>query len=150
MHLETSPRFSLQQLVDRATARIRRYAPADAHAAMRAGATLVDIRDSAARDRDGVVPGALHIPRTVLEWRLAPDSAHRSPHVGGVDAELVLLCDHGCSTILAGAVLADLGFARVGDVVGGYVAWKAEGLPTRPGPATRSSPGVLPGAGPPD
>lgn len=150
MRQEASTRVTLQELLDRAAKRIRRYAPADAHAAVRAGATLVDIRDSAARDRDGVVPGALHIPRTVLEWRLAPGSAHRSPHVGGLEAELVLLCDHGCSTVLAGAVLADLGFARVGDVVGGYVAWKAEGLPTRPGPVTRSSPDVLPGAGPPD
>jgi Rhodanese-like domain len=70
------------------------------------------------------VPGSLHIPRTVLEWRLDPDSAWRNPHAGGLDQELVLICDHGCSSLLAAATPADLGFTRVGDIIGGFAAWR--------------------------
>jgi rhodanese-related sulfurtransferase len=134
---------SLAALLERASARINRLGPADALAAMERGALLIDIRSDDARERDGIVPGSLHIPRTVLEWRLAPDSDWRNPHVTGPDEEVVLLCDHGYSSILAAATLAELGYARAADVVGGYDAWKGEGLPTRAAP--RRSRGDLPG-----
>ena len=55
--------------------------PAEAFAAAEDGALIVDIRSDSSSARDGVVPGSLHVPRTVLEWRFAPDSASRSPHV---------------------------------------------------------------------
>ena len=64
----------------------------------------------------------------MLEWRLAPDSPWRNPHVGDLDRRIVLLCDHGYSSSLAAATLLDLGYARVGDVVGGFEAWAASGL----------------------
>ena len=71
----------------------------------------------------------VHIPRTVLEWRLDPESPWRNPHVGSLDQQIVLICDHGCSSILAAATLVELGFARAGDVVGGFAAWRDAGLP---------------------
>jgi hypothetical protein len=37
-----------------------------------------------------VVPGSLHIPRTVLEWRVAVDSPWRNFHLGGLDHQLIL------------------------------------------------------------
>jgi hypothetical protein len=54
-----------------ARARIHRYEPAQARAAVRNGALIVDLRSADERLRDGVVPGSLHVPRTVLEWRAA-------------------------------------------------------------------------------
>lgn len=123
---------TLQELLDAATARITRRTPADAFAAAQAGALLIDIRSDAARDGDGIVPGSLHIPRTVLEWRLAPDSEWRSPDIGGIDQHVILICDHGCSSVLAAATLVDLGFARAGDVIGGFAAWRDAGLPVAP------------------
>jgi len=84
----------------------------------------------------------------VLEWRLDPDSPWRNPRVGGLDARLILLCDHGCSSALAAATLVDLGFERVADVAGGFEAWQAAGLPVvRPRDPVA---GELPGAGLPD
>ena len=121
----------------------------EAFAAVEAGALLVDIRAESDRERDGIVPGSLHIPRTVLEWRLAPDSDWRTPYVEGPEQRILLLCDHGCSSVLAASVLADLGFSRVGDVVGGFAAWREAGLPTTAA-SPRRVPGVLPGMGPPD
>jgi rhodanese-related sulfurtransferase len=140
---------TLADLVQRATAAIERLEPADAQAAMQEGALLIDIRSDLERRRDGVVPGSIHIPRTVLEWRVAPDSEWRNPYIAGVDERLVLICDHGCSSTLAAATLVQLGFAGAGDVVGGFAAWRDAGLPViaAPPPVT---PGELPGTRGPD
>jgi rhodanese-related sulfurtransferase len=142
-------RRTLDELVAAAAARIERLEPAAALAAQHEGAVLVDLRSDTARERDGLVPGSLHVPRTVLEWRLDPASRWRSPHAPGLDARIVLLCDHGCSSVLAAATLADLGFARAADVVGGFAAWREAGLPVVQGPIRRE-PGALPGMSPPD
>jgi rhodanese-related sulfurtransferase len=140
----------LQDLLEEARGRIERLEPAEALAAVEGGACLIDIRSERARSRDGIVPGAVHIPRTVLEWRLDPDSATRSPHVGGLDARVLVLCDHGYSSVLAAATLVDLGFSRAGDVVGGFEAWREAGLPVVPAPAVDEHPGGLVGMRPPD
>jgi rhodanese-related sulfurtransferase len=97
---------------------------------MQDGALLIDIHADTDRERDGIVPGSLHIPRTVLEWRMKPTSGFRNPHAGGLDQQIVLICDHGCSSLLAAAILVDLGFSRVGDVYlqslcGGYFVARA-------------------------
>jgi rhodanese-related sulfurtransferase len=143
-------RKTLSQLLADAEEQIERLEPPAAAAAAAEGALIVDIRSDVDRERDGIVPGSLHIPRTVLEWRLDPDSAWRTPHVGGLESRIVVLCDHGCSSVLAAATLAELGFERVGDVIGGYEAWRASGLPTIPAPLYRRAPGELPGMRPPD
>ena len=84
--------------------------------------------------REGIVPGSLHVPRTVLEWRADPGSGWSNPHLAHRDRRLVLLCTHGHSSSLAAAVLLDLGFEAVADVVGGFEAWRVAGLPVRPAP----------------
>ena len=106
---------------------------------------MVDIRSGDVRARTGVVPGAFHIPRTVLEWRVTPSSEWRNPHVSGLE-HVVLLCDGGYSSSLAAAILLDLG-VDAGDVIGGFEAWAAAGLPVkRVGEAWTG----LPGMGSPD
>ena len=138
----------LSSLLDEARARISRLEPREAFAAAAAGALIVDIRGDAARHRDGVVPGALHVPRTVLEWRFAPDSKWRNREVGGLGRRLIVICEHGYSSSLAAATLVDLGFSRAAEVIGGFDAWCAAGLPVeRVRPRTE---GWLPGMGPLD
>jgi rhodanese-related sulfurtransferase len=122
-------RRTLDEIVAEAVAKIQRFTPAQALAASSDGAQIVDIRSDCERARDGVVPGALHVPRTVFEWRLAPDSPWRSPDAGGLDRELIVICSQGYASILAAATLSDLGFASAGDVVGGFEAWKTDGMP---------------------
>ena len=141
-------RRTLDDLLAEAEARIERTTPREAARAIDEGALLIDIRAQDDRARDGVVPGALHVPRTVLEWRLDPDSEWRSPHVGGLDRRILLLCDHGFSSVLAAATLVDLGFARAGDVIGGFRAWREAGLPVASAPARGAD--ELAGMGPPD
>lgn len=88
---------------------------------------IVDTRSREARARDGIVPGSIHIERTVLEWRLDPGGTWRTPHVAA-DARLIVVCSDGCSSLLAAESLLELGLdAR--DVIGGIRAWSAAGLP---------------------
>lgn len=103
--------------------------PAEAAAGMRRGATLVDTRDGDLRTRDGRIPGSVHIPLSVLEWRVDPTSGHQSPALAGREDRLILICHEGYSSSLAAVRLHDLGFAKTTDVIGGFVAWAAAGLP---------------------
>jgi rhodanese-related sulfurtransferase len=139
---------TLDELLAEASARIVRLDPFAASEAVEAGALLVDIRSDLDRERDGVVPGAVHIPRKVLEWRLA--SELRNPYIGDTGRQVVLFCDHGCSSVFAAASLVDLGIAGSGDVIGGYEAWRAAGLPTAPGAIHSRAPGEPAGMQPPD
>jgi rhodanese-related sulfurtransferase len=129
---------TLAELLADARARIERLSPSEAWEAVQAGACLIDIRASP----ETTPPGAVHVPRTVLEWRLAPDSAWRNPLLGGPDDRIVILCDHGESSSLAAAGLVELGFRRAGDVTGGAAAWEAAGLPLVPAPPRAEPPGM--------
>ncbi|MFL5961284.1 MAG: rhodanese-like domain-containing protein [Gaiellaceae bacterium] len=132
-------RRTLDDLLSDTRAKIERVEPSEAWAATDEGALIVDTRvDRSA----GIVPGSLHVPLSFLQWRVDPDSAWRNPHVGGLNTHLILICDHGESSSLAAASLVELGFTRVGDVVGGFEAWQAAGLPVQVAPA---APEGLPG-----
>ena len=142
-------RRTLADLLADAEAQILRLSPAEAHGAMENGALLIDIRSDSNRSRDGAVPGSLHSPRTVLEWRTAPESEFRNPYLGDLDQQVILLCDHGCSSVLAAAVLKEFGFLRVGDVIGGFSDWRDAGFPVSTARRRRSRPDEPAGMGPP-
>ena len=96
---------------------------------MAAGALLVDTRSSDDRRDSGTIPGSVHVPLSVLFWRLDPSSGYNDPALSDLARPIVLVCAHGYSSSLAAATLRDLGFANVGDVIGGFEAWSAAGLP---------------------
>jgi rhodanese-related sulfurtransferase len=131
----TERRRTINELLAEARARYRRLGPHEAYAAMRAGARLIDTRTDGQRGRDGAIPGALVIDRTVLEWRVDPVSGAADPAIGGLDVPMILLCNQGFSSSLAVASLLDLGATDVTDVIGGFEAWRAAGLPVTPPPS---------------
>lgn len=143
-------RSSLDALVEEAARRITRLEAPDAFSAAAADGVIIDIRSPDVRERQGVIPGSLHIPLTVLEWRVAVDSPWRNRHLGGLDQQLILICDHGYSSILAASNLVQLGFYRAGDVIGGLEAWREHDLPITPCRHRLSRVGALPGTGPPE
>ena len=122
-------RRTIDELLETARARIRRYDPAEAASAMGNGALLIDLRCLEDRAAEGNVDGALSIPRTVLEWRVDPGSRWNDSRVANTDLKLILMCNDGYSSSLAAATLVDMGFADVGDLAGGFRAWRAAGLP---------------------
>nr|WP_269204741.1 rhodanese-like domain-containing protein [Motilibacter deserti] len=95
---------------------------------LRSGAVLVDIRPAAQRAAEGEVPGALIVERNVLEWRFDPASTARLP-VASYGLRVIVLCSEGYTSSLAAASLHDLGVTRATDVIGGFRAWAAAGLP---------------------
>jgi rhodanese-related sulfurtransferase len=120
---------TITEVLDRARRRYRRVTPKEAANEQAAGALLVDTRTSEQRARDGEIPGALVIDRTVFEWRLDPASPNRIPDVTSHDVRLIVICAQGYSSSLAAASLLDLGLVNATDVIGGFEAWRAEGLP---------------------
>ena len=122
---------SVEQLLADARAGLNRLTPEQAHAAMTAGALLVDIRSDSQRASDGLIPGARFVPRNVLEWRLDPACPQRDPELGRRDAQIVLLCNEGYQSSLAAATVRSFGVSAT-DVIGGFRAWRAAGLPVDP------------------
>jgi rhodanese-related sulfurtransferase len=147
---EDRGRGALERLVNRAVDQITRFSAAEAFAASAVDGVIIDIRSQDVRELQGVIQGSLHIPRTVLEWRVAIDSPWRNVHLGGLDQRLILICDHGYSSILAASNLVGLGFYRAGDVIGGFESWKDNGLPIAPCRPQLSTVGALPGTNPPE
>jgi rhodanese-related sulfurtransferase len=128
-------RRTVEELLAAARARLERLGPEEARAAVeRDGALLLDIRSQPERERDGVIPGALHHERNVLEWRADPACAHHDPALAGdLERPVIVVCDAGYQSSLAAAVLQDLGYARATDLDGGFQAWRAAGLPVSAG-----------------
>jgi rhodanese-related sulfurtransferase len=122
-------RITIDELLARTRQGLTRLHPNEAALAMRAGATLVDIRSDSQIARDGVVPGALVIARNVLEWRLDPASDYRHPRAPDLADHVILMCDEGYQSSLAAATLQQLGFEHATDLAGGFQAWRADGLP---------------------
>jgi len=126
---------SIDEILQAARGRLSRVTPAQAFAELDAraaltSAVLIDIRPAAQRAAAGEIPGSVVIERNHLEWRLDPASSARLPWVAGYDLRPIVFCMEGYTSSLAAAALQDLGLARATDVIGGYTAWQASGLPT--------------------
>ncbi|KOT87997.1 sulfurtransferase [Streptomyces sp. NRRL F-5755] len=122
---------AVDALLEAARAGLDRVTPHQAAEIQRDGGLLVDIRYAELRERDGTIPGALIVERNELEWRLDPTGAHRAPQATGHDLPVVVICNEGYASSLAAVSLRRLGLYRATDLVGGFQAWRAAGLPVR-------------------
>ena len=122
--------LSIEQMLSAARARLRRLSPDEAYEAVAKTKTiLVDIRPEGQRTIEGSIPGALIVERNVLEWRLDPTSNARLPLATDHALQVIVFCSEGYTSSLAAAALQDLGLWRATDMVGGFHAWSAAGLP---------------------
>jgi rhodanese-related sulfurtransferase len=123
----------VERLLTSARARLRRMSPDEAFEAVaKANAVLVDIRPASQRAIEGSIPGALVVERNVLEWRFDPSSTARLPIARSPDLQVIVFCSQGYASSLAAADLQDIGLWRATDIIGGFQAWRAAGLPTEP------------------
>jgi rhodanese-related sulfurtransferase/quercetin dioxygenase-like cupin family protein len=128
-----SGKSRIEQVLEAARGRLRRLSPTDAYEAVsKAKAVLVDIRPAEQRASEGSIAGALVVERNVLEWRFDPTAASRLPIASSPDLQVILFCSEGYASSLAAVSLLDVGLWRATDVVGGFQAWRAAGLPTVP------------------
>lgn len=89
---------------------------------------LIDIRESDEYAR-GHVPGAVHVPRGMLEFLILETLEHIGTKADPADADIVLYCGTGGRSALATKSLDDMGFRNVRSMDGGIVAWNEAGLP---------------------
>ena len=123
----------IEKLLTRARSRLRRLSPAEAHEEVATtGAVLVDIRPEGQRAIEGAIPGALIVERNVLEWRFDPTSSARLAAATDYGVRVIVFCSEGYSSSLAAAALQDLGLWSATDLIGGFHAWHAFGLPIVP------------------
>ena len=87
---------------------------------------FVDIRDVRELDREGMIPGAYHAPRGMLEFWVDPESPYHK-EVFASDRKFILYCAAAGRSALATKALQDMGLAPVAQLVGGFAAWKAAG-----------------------
>jgi rhodanese-related sulfurtransferase len=120
---------TIDQVLERARRRLARVDPKQAAAEQAQGALLVDTRTETQRAKQGEIPGALVIDRTVFEWRLDPTSPSHIPEAKDHNVRVIVICSEGYSSSLAAASLQELGLINATDVIGGFRAWKEAGLP---------------------
>ncbi|MBC7717642.1 MAG: rhodanese-like domain-containing protein [Pseudorhodobacter sp.] len=93
-----------------------------------ADVVLVDLRDVRELEREGVIEGAVHAPRGMLEFWFDPTSPYHR-EVFSQDKEFVLFCAAGWRSALSARTLMEMGVPRVSHMAGGFNAWKAAGEP---------------------
>ncbi|MBR7780572.1 rhodanese-like domain-containing protein [Undibacterium luofuense] len=118
-----------KQLVDEATAMIRTYSVAEVMSRLDdPNIQLIDVRDIRELEREGMVPGAFHAPRGMIEFWVDPESPYFKP-VFGENKEFILFCAAGWRSALTTRTLLEMGLEKVAHIDGGFGAWKAAGAP---------------------
>lgn len=125
---------SIDQILFDARAKLERMTPQEAYDALHDPTYpvlvfLVDIRPAAQRDREGEIRGSLTVERNALERRFDPRCEARLTIADRYDSKIILFCHEGYASSLAAASLHELGLWNATDIVGGYDAWIAAGLP---------------------
>jgi rhodanese-related sulfurtransferase len=121
-------RRSIDETYEEAARRLGRVTAAEAWEAMNSGALLVDTRSPDQQKAQGFIPGAVSHPLSVLAWRLDPDCPTSNEKLP-LEAEVILICREGFSSVFAANQLREIGFARATDVIGGVDAWRRASLP---------------------
>jgi rhodanese-related sulfurtransferase len=95
---------------------------------------LADLRDVRELEREGVIPGAFHAPRGMIEFWIDPESPYFKP-LFGEDREFIFFCAAGWRSALTTDTVQRMGLAPVAHIDGGFSAWKAAGAPVADKPA---------------
>jgi rhodanese-related sulfurtransferase len=135
----------IKQLVEAAEKKTRGIRPDEAHLQLGSQDTVfVDVRDVRELQRDGMIPGAFHAPRGMLEFWVDPESPYYKP-VFTEGSTFILYCAADWRATLAAATLAEMGVRNVYHLEGGLREWKKEGRPwgtppRKTAPAGQSAP----------
>lgn len=127
-HATQSHVQSASGIVASAKAEIREVLPDEVAGLVAAGAVLLDVRERDELVSEGIIPGALHAPRGLLEWCVDPQSA---TFIKALDPQLpvIIYCRSGSRSALAAQVMEKMGYGAVTSLQGGIVRWKTEGRP---------------------
>ena len=116
------------ELVSRAKAEVENLTPEQVRDEIAGGALVVDLREPGELANDGMIEGAVHAPRGMLEFWADPSSPyHRAEFDPG--RRTVLYCASGGRSALAAVALAELGYTDVAHLDGGIRGWLQAGCP---------------------
>ncbi len=116
------------QLVADAKSRVENLVPEQVAREAENGALLVDLREPAELDNDGMIAGAIHAPRGMLEFWADPSTPYHRAEFQP-DRRTILYCASGGRSALGADVLTRLGYTDVAHLDGGIKAWKQAGCP---------------------
>ena len=108
-------------LVLQAKAHVREIALQDADDAIRQADVLIDVRE-ADEFAAGHLPGAVMVPRGLLEFKLSG-----TPALSGGDLKVFLYCKTSGRAALAAQTMQSMGYLNVASIAGGFDAWAAAG-----------------------
>jgi rhodanese-related sulfurtransferase len=127
----------VKTLVASAKSEINAVSPQQAFDKQQAGtAVLIDIRDIRELQREGLIDGAFHAPRGMLEFWVDPQSPYHK-EIFAQSHDLILFCASSWRSALAAKTLQDMGMTNIYDMEGGFAAWMTAGLPLTNGPQTK-------------
>jgi len=117
------------EMVTEAKGRIENLSVDEVAAEMESGdAIVVDLREPEELAATGKIPGSIHVPRGMLEFRADPTSAyHQQPF--DPSRRVIVHCAAGGRSALAAVTLKDMGYERAAHLEGGFTAWKEAGKP---------------------
>lgn len=121
---------SASELVTEAKGKVQNLTPEEVAAELEKGdAVLVDLREGPELENTGRIPGSVHIPRGMLEFRADPSSPY---HDEALDPSrrVILHCASGGRSALGASALQDMGYENVAHLDGGITKWAEEGRPT--------------------
>src|SRR3979411_1798706 len=126
-----------RQMVDEAKSRIRTVSLEDARARLgKDDVVFVDLRDIRELEREGMIPGAFHCPRGMLEFWLDPESPyHKDVFASG--KHFIFYCNGARRSALATDVAQQMGLEPVYEMDGGCAAWKKAGFPVAERPSKK-------------
>lgn len=110
-------------LVAAAKARVQEVSLAQAEDAIREADVLIDVREQD-EYAAGHLPGAVHVSRGMLEFKLSSN-----PALSSRDLKIVMYCKTSGRAALAACALHDMGYLNVKSLAGGFDAWAAAGKP---------------------
>lgn len=110
-------------MVEAAKAEIQEVPLEQSEDAIKQADFLIDVRE-ADEFHEGHIPGAVNIPRGILEFKLTSD-----PSLDNRDLNLVVYCKTGGRAALSARVMKEMGYLHVQSINGGIEAWKTAGKP---------------------
>ena len=120
---------SARDLVAEANARVKTVTVQEALLQLKdADTVFVDLRDSSELQRDGKIPGAVHVNRGMLEFTLDPTLPYHNP-VFSSGKKILFYCASGGRSALAADTAQNMGLSNVSHLAGGFKNWKETNSP---------------------
>jgi rhodanese-related sulfurtransferase len=116
-------KIGYKELVARAEAEVETLNVVQAMAAAdRPESVFIDLRDVRELWREGKIPGAVHVPRGMLEFWIDPESPYHKP-LFTEPRRFIFYCNLGWRSALAAQVAQHMGLSNVCHLGGGFTAW---------------------------